>query len=58
MMTVTNHDRVTGRPARAKVIEEFITYAQSHPGTVFMRKDEIAKFALASPTTPRDGDFS
>jgi hypothetical protein len=33
-------------------------YAQSHPGTVFMRKDEIAKFALESPMTPRDGDFS
>ena len=58
MMTVTCHDRVNGRPARAKVMEEFIAYAQSHPGTVFMRKDDIAKFALSSPLTPRDGDFS
>lgn len=58
MMTVTNHDRVAGRPSRAAVIEEFIKYAQSHPGTVFMRKDQIAKFALASPLTPKDGDFS
>lgn len=58
MMTVTNHDRVAGRPSRAAVIEDFIKYAQSHPGTVFMRKDEIAKFALASPLTPRDGDFA
>jgi len=58
MMTVTNHDRVAGRPSRAGVIEDFIKYAQSQPGTVFMRKDEIAKFALASPLTPKDGDFS
>src|SRR5579863_7775951 len=58
MMTITCHDRVNGRPARAKVMEEFITYAQSHPGTVFMRKDDIAKFALTSPLTPRDGDFA
>jgi peptidoglycan/xylan/chitin deacetylase (PgdA/CDA1 family) len=58
MMTITCHDRVNGRPARAKVMEEFIAYAQSHPGTVFMRKDDIAKFALTSPLTPRDGDFS
>jgi hypothetical protein len=34
--------------------EEFITYAQSHPGVVFMRKDEIARFALASPQTIRE----
>lgn len=58
MMTITCHDRVAGRPARARVMEEFIAYAQTHPGTVFMRKDDIAKFALTSPLTPRDGDFS
>jgi len=34
---------------------EFInTYAQSHPGVVFMRKDEIARFALSSPQTIRE----
>jgi len=37
------------------VLEEFIEYAQSHPGVVFMRKDEIAKFALNSAQTIREG---
>jgi hypothetical protein len=34
---------------------DFIVYAQSHPGVVFMRKDEIPRFALASPLTVREG---
>ena len=49
MMSVTAHDRIAGRPSRAKVLEEFFVYAQSRPGVVFMRKDEIARFALESP---------
>jgi len=55
MMSVAAHDRVAGRAARAKVLEDFITYAQKHPGVVFLRKDEIAKFALSSPLTIREG---
>ena len=55
MMSVSAHDRIAGRPSRAKVIEEFIVYAQSNPGVVFMRKDEIARFALSSPQTIREG---
>jgi len=35
--------------------EEFIIYAQSHPGVAFMRKDEIGRFALESPLTVREG---
>jgi peptidoglycan/xylan/chitin deacetylase (PgdA/CDA1 family) len=54
MMSITAHDRIAGRPARAKVLEEFIIYAQRRPGVVFMRKDEIARFALASSITPRE----
>src|SRR5467141_2869252 len=46
MMSVSAHDRIAGRPSRAKILEEFIVYAQNHPGAVFMRKDEIARFAL------------
>src|SRR5258706_9106556 len=53
MMSVSAHDRIAGRPSRARVLEEFITYAQSHPGVVFMRKDEIARFALGSSRTVR-----
>ena len=55
MMSVSAHDRIAGRPSRARVLEEFIIYAQSHPGVVFMRKDEIARFALESPLTVREG---
>jgi peptidoglycan/xylan/chitin deacetylase (PgdA/CDA1 family) len=54
MMSVSAHDRIAGRPSRAKVLEEFIAYAQSHPGVVFMRKDDIARFALESPLTVRE----
>jgi peptidoglycan/xylan/chitin deacetylase (PgdA/CDA1 family) len=55
MMSVSAHDRIAGRPARAKVLEDFIIYAQKHPGVAFLRKDEIARFALSSPLTLREG---
>jgi peptidoglycan/xylan/chitin deacetylase (PgdA/CDA1 family) len=54
MMSISAHDRIAGRPARAKVLEEFIIYAQRRPGVVFLRKDDIAKFALASAITPQE----
>ena len=56
MMSISAHDFISGRPARAKVLEEFIVYAQRRPGVAFLRKDEIARFALASPITPREED--
>jgi len=55
MMSVSAHDRIAGRPSRTKILEEFIVYAQSNPGIVFMRKDQIARFALSSPLTIREG---
>jgi len=57
MISMSAHDRVAGRPSRMRVEEEFIIYAQKHPGVVFLRKDEIAKFALASPMTIREGEL-
>ncbi len=54
MMSIRVHDWIGGRPARAKVLEEFIIYAQRRPGVVFLRKDEIARFALSSSVTPRE----
>ena len=54
MMSISAHDRIAGRPARAKVLEEFIIYAQRRPGVVFLRKDDIARFALSSATTPQE----
>jgi peptidoglycan/xylan/chitin deacetylase (PgdA/CDA1 family) len=53
MISVAAHDRVA-RPSRVRVLEDFIVYAQKHPGVVFMKKDEIAKFAAASPQTIRE----
>src|SRR5262245_32555588 len=58
MMSVSSHDRVAGRASRTRVMEEFITYAQRHAGVVFMRKIEIAQFALSSPRTIREGDLA
>jgi peptidoglycan/xylan/chitin deacetylase (PgdA/CDA1 family) len=54
MMSVASHDRVAGRASRTRVMEEFIMYAQRQPGVVFMRKLEIAQFALSSPLTIRE----
>jgi peptidoglycan/xylan/chitin deacetylase (PgdA/CDA1 family) len=54
MMSVSAHDRIAGRPSRTKTHEEFITYAQSHPGVAFLRKDQIPRFALSSPQTIRE----
>ncbi|MEO5922759.1 MAG: polysaccharide deacetylase family protein [Bryobacteraceae bacterium] len=55
MISVSAHDRVAGRASRMSVIEDFIIYAQKHSGVVFLRKDEIARFALGSPSTIREG---
>jgi peptidoglycan/xylan/chitin deacetylase (PgdA/CDA1 family) len=57
MISVAAHDRVE-RPSRVKVLEDFIVYAQRHPGVVFLKKDEIARFAMASQETIREGDFA
>lgn len=34
--------------------DSFLHYARSHPGVAFMRKDDIARFALRSPSTLRE----
>ncbi|WP_046157617.1 polysaccharide deacetylase family protein [Chromobacterium vaccinii] len=52
MMSISTHDRISGTPARVKALETFIRYAQGHPGVRFMRKDEIARFALTAPGVP------
>lgn len=52
MMSISTHDRISGIPGHVKLIEEFIKYAQKQQGVVFMRKDEIAKWALSAPNIP------
>src|ERR1700722_5339800 len=54
MMSVSAHDRIAGRPSRMRVLEDFIQYAQSHPGVTFMRKVDIANYAITSRRTVRE----
>lgn len=54
MMSVSLHDRIGGSPAVVKVVDEFIQYAKTHEGVLFMRKDDIAKLVLNDPDTPVD----
>jgi hypothetical protein len=51
-MSISTHDRISGQPAKAKAIGEFISYAQRHPGVVFMRKDTIARWVLEQKDVP------
>jgi peptidoglycan/xylan/chitin deacetylase (PgdA/CDA1 family) len=52
MISISTHDRISGIPGRGTLMEEFITHVQKQKGVVFMRKDEIAKWALSAPNTP------
>lgn len=54
MMSLSLHDRIGGMPAVVHAVEEFIRYAKERPGVVFMRKDEIARWALSQDDTPRN----
>ncbi|MEZ6093957.1 MAG: polysaccharide deacetylase family protein [Pirellulaceae bacterium] len=51
MMSISTHDRIGGTPAIIKVLDDFLTYAKGHKGVVFMRKKEIAEFAMNSDST-------
>jgi peptidoglycan/xylan/chitin deacetylase (PgdA/CDA1 family) len=54
MMSISTHDRISGTPARVRGLAEFIDYAQQHAGVRFLRKDEIARWALAQADTPQE----
>ena len=54
MMSISTHDRISGIPGRVKLLEEFINYARKQKGVVFMRKDEIAKWALSASDVPHE----
>lgn len=53
MMAVTLHDSIA-RPGRVKMMEDFITYAQSHKGVWFARYDAIANWARQSQSTIKE----
>jgi peptidoglycan/xylan/chitin deacetylase (PgdA/CDA1 family) len=46
MMSVGIHLRISGRPSRAKQIEDFTKYAKSFPRVWFARRADIAKWWL------------
>jgi peptidoglycan/xylan/chitin deacetylase (PgdA/CDA1 family) len=56
MMSVSAHDRISGSPQMVRAWDEFLRYAKSRQGVVFLRKDEIARYALESPMTLRESE--
>ena len=52
MMSISVHDRIGGAPGLVNVLDKFIQYAKGHANVGFMRKDTIAKWALAQKDTP------
>ena len=56
MMSVSAHDRISGSPQMVQAWEAFLRYAKSRPGVTFLRKDQIARFALESPLTLRESE--
>jgi peptidoglycan/xylan/chitin deacetylase (PgdA/CDA1 family) len=56
MMSVSAHDRISGSPQMVRVWDEFLRYAKSHADVAFLRKDEIARYALHSNTTLRESE--
>ncbi|MCP1610841.1 peptidoglycan/xylan/chitin deacetylase (PgdA/CDA1 family) [Azospirillum lipoferum] len=47
MMVIGMHDRLSGHANRIHALDRFFTYAKSHDGVWFARKDEIARWALS-----------
>jgi peptidoglycan/xylan/chitin deacetylase (PgdA/CDA1 family) len=56
MMSISAHDRISGTPQMVQAWDAFLRYARSKPGVGFLRKDEIARFALQSPMTLRESE--
>lgn len=54
MMSISTHDRIAGQPAVVKALDDFLLYAKARSGVAFLRKDEIARWALAQADTPRN----
>jgi hypothetical protein len=56
MMSVSAHDRISGTPQMVQVWDAFLRYAKSRQRVAFLRKDEIARYALQSPLTLRESE--
>lgn len=46
MMSVGLHARISGRPARARALDRFVSYAKGRPGVWFARRADIARWWL------------
>lgn len=53
-LSISFHDRIGGTPQLARVANDLFTYMKKHRGVSFKRKDDIARMALADPTTLRE----
>ena len=53
-MSISTHDRISGQPAKVHALDDFLAYASGHPGVAFLRKDQIARFALEATEVPQD----
>ena len=49
MMSISLHDRLSGRPSRVRSLERGLEHIMKHKGVWFARRDEIAKWALSTP---------
>lgn len=56
MMSVSAHDRISGTPQMVQAWDAFLNYAKASRGVAFLRKDEIARYALQSPLTLRESE--
>ncbi|WGS43568.1 polysaccharide deacetylase family protein [Burkholderia sp. JSH-S8] len=56
LMSISAHDRISGTPQMVRAWDAFLQYARSHPGVAFMRKDDIARYALGNPSTLRESE--
>jgi peptidoglycan/xylan/chitin deacetylase (PgdA/CDA1 family) len=58
LMPLTVHDFITGRPSRAKIFDDFLTYARQFEGVVFTTHDEVRKWWLPNYATGPAQDVS
>jgi hypothetical protein len=52
-MSISTHDPISGQPGKVHALDDFLGYAGRHPGATFLRKDQIARFALETVDIPQ-----
>lgn len=54
VMSISTHDRIGGRPAVVRALDDFLAYALAKPGVVGARKDALARWTLADRDARRE----